>query len=107
MRVFRGVIRDTPREGNSEVLAALYYNLGICYLEKGDPVRAIPELQASVALNDQDPDAHFLLGVAYMQSGQLDYALEHLERTWILDSDYPDLEETLRQVREGLRRTSY
>ena len=34
-------------------------------------------------------------------------ALECLERTRALDPSYPDLEETLGTVRDGLRRTAY
>jgi tetratricopeptide (TPR) repeat protein len=54
--------------------------LGTCYLELGQPARALPVLQKAEAIRPYRSATHTALAKAYRQLGQPDRAREHTER---------------------------
>jgi tetratricopeptide (TPR) repeat protein len=100
IEIYRQALNVPGTEDDPELQAHIYMNLGAAFMGKENFVKAIPELQASVALQDRDPHAHFLLGMSYFQVGQEDRALEELLRVRELDPAYPNLDASIKAVTE-------
>lgn len=66
-------------------LAASHVNLGGVYLEKKDYVRATPSLRRALALNNELPGAHQMLGTALLAQGAAAEAIPHLEKAQAID----------------------
>lgn len=49
--------------------------------ENGETQQALEILEYSLALNPQDPTAHFMLASSYQEAGKADLAIEHYQRT--------------------------
>jgi len=96
--LYKKALNASSSEDDHLFQAVAYRNLGAAYMGKEDFVRAIPELQASAALNDGEADTHYLLGMAYFQIGQEDMSLEELLRVKEIDPHYPNLESSIEAV---------
>jgi tetratricopeptide (TPR) repeat protein len=96
--LYRESLNASSSEDDHLFQAVVYRGLGAAYMGKEDFVRAIPELQASAALNDGEADTHYLLGMAYFQIGQEDRALEELLRVRDIDPHYPNLDSSIQAV---------
>jgi tetratricopeptide (TPR) repeat protein len=57
---------------------ALFYNLGVLYLERRDYEKAIETFRHSMRDRDFRLGSHYALGLTYQAAGMLDRALEHL-----------------------------
>jgi tetratricopeptide (TPR) repeat protein len=61
-----------------------WYFLGLCYLEQGQPARALPALQQSLAIRPDSSAVHARLAQAYYRLGNLRQANEHQEKArWL------------------------
>lgn len=54
--------------------------LGIRYLQKGDPQQAVRKLEKALTQNAGNADAHMMLGVVYEQLDKAEQAREHFRR---------------------------
>jgi len=64
-------------------------NLGMYYVNRLDPTRAVPFLEHAVDLNPEYYPAHYWLGRALVLSGDADRALEHYLQLTVLAPDFP------------------
>lgn len=79
----------TPSQENA-LKASIYSNLGMTYLQQGDPTSALRELLEAERLNPKDPHIQFALGWAYSAKGRFPLALEHYQKTLVLDPKYTE-----------------
>jgi hypothetical protein len=105
--VYQDALEMTSSEEDREFQAVVYMNLGAAYMGEQDFVGAIPELQASVALEDSNADAHYLLAMSHFQTGQNQQAMDHLLRVQELDPTYPNLQNSIKAVRASGARYHY
>ena len=105
--VYRNALNMTSSENDRAFQAVVYMNLGAACMGAQDFVSAIPELQASVALEDANPDGHYLLAMSFFQIGQNQQALDHLLRVEALDPNYPNLRPSIEAVRASGARHRY
>jgi tetratricopeptide (TPR) repeat protein len=71
--LFRKSIALDPR------LADAHLQLGILYHDQHREQEAIPEFQAAIRLNPDDPDAHYRLAQAYLRTGDKERGQEELQ----------------------------
>jgi Tfp pilus assembly protein PilF len=60
--------------------------LGLCYLEQGQPRKALPALEQALAIRPFRPDVHAALAAAYLRLGDRQHAREHQEMAkWLAE----------------------
>jgi protein O-mannosyl-transferase len=75
-------------QGNPLAEARAHNNLGILYIQNKQPEEAIQEFKISVALNPNEPDAHYNLALLMLETkGSPDQARQHLEMALNLNRD--------------------
>jgi small GTP-binding protein len=75
-----------------------HVELGAAYLERGDLVSAIHELQLATELRPEHPRASYLLGVAYARRGDHDAAIEALSRAAAVRGGFAEAHVALGEV---------
>ena len=73
IKLFEDVITRAPNHANA------LRDLGSMYLQSNDAAKARSALERAVALNDRDPETHFLLSRVYNRVGESALATRHLE----------------------------
>ncbi len=66
---------DKKYPNNPKVL----FNLGRLSMQTGQYDKAIERLNAVLAIDNKDPDAHFLIAQAYLETGNREKTIEHFE----------------------------
>lgn len=97
--LYRQALQKDSVQNDEELQATAYRKLAEAYMGMEDFVSAIPQLQSSITLREENAEAHYMLAICYFQSGQGDRAMNELERVRELDPDYPGLEKSMRAVR--------
>ncbi len=65
-----------------------YYNMGVSYLEKKDPEKAIPFLEKAARMNPKNFQIFHALGIAYSMLGELNRAEEYFKIAISLNPAY-------------------
>jgi len=82
--------------------AEAHNNLGAIYLNEGELVAAIREIEAAVRLKPGLASAHYSLFLAYEQKGDLKKAASHLrEYVDLSGDDDPELGEKIKRYTGG------
>ena len=68
----------------------IYFMIGMCFVQLGSPKLAIPYLQRSVELNDEDIDARFQYALALAQSEVYEMAVKQFEIIINKDPNHAD-----------------
>ena len=79
--LYREAVRLDPE------LPSARYNLGRTYLEQGDAVRGIEEIQEAIRLHPEFAEAHETLGLAYIEQSEWESVIRHLVRAVELKPD--------------------
>ena len=58
----------------------LHGTLGQCYLQTNQIDKAIESLKHAVALQDESPNDHYMLGTAFAQKGNGEQAVYHIRK---------------------------
>ncbi len=94
MRIYQNTLQNNRREAVSGFVqpdyAAAHYNLGNCYIQRGDWSRAITEFREALALLPESLQARNNLGFALSQSGKTREAIQQWEEA--LRSDPQNVE---------------
>ncbi|MBS0266222.1 MAG: tetratricopeptide repeat protein [Planctomycetes bacterium] len=86
---YRDMVRLPPRSDHDCT------NLGIAWLELGDPHHAIQELQRALSVNPNLAAAHSNLGIAWQRAGQLDNAIRAYRQALTLQPSLADAHSNL------------
>ena len=80
----------TPEGVQPEGKAEDYYNLGVAYLNSGEPRRALPELTRATEMAPRQAPYHNALGLAYFLDRNLPEAVKAFQRAVELDPKFAD-----------------
>ena len=80
----------TPEGDERQGRAEDYYNLGIAYLNSGEPRRALPDLARAVEMAPTQATYHRALGLAYYFNRNLPDAVRAFRRAVELDPKFAD-----------------
>ena len=75
--------------------AAIHYNLGITYYDKGMLDEAITEYKKTIAINPNYIDAHYNLGFTYMEKEMFDEAIVEFKKVIAIDFNSADAHHNL------------
>lgn len=89
--------RDNPMRFASMQLEAVYYWLGVAYLELDKPQKAMEQFQEALKIAPTDADAHYQLGITYRRLDRLEEAVRSLKKA---TSFVPNYEEAYRALVE-------
>lgn len=79
---FKEVLKTDPKDSNC------YFNMGICYLKKGQIKLAEDNLTKATELNPKDLYAYFYLGNIYQDQGLTNFAEDCYKKVLELSPDY-------------------
>jgi Flp pilus assembly protein TadD len=85
--------------GCAHVEASRYFASGTAALDRGDPARAVHDLEQAAARTPDVSAIHNHLGIAYEQAGRSDDALRAYQRAVDLDCDNTAAEQNLDALR--------
>ncbi|MBI5301758.1 MAG: tetratricopeptide repeat protein [Chloroflexi bacterium] len=80
--------RDNPLAKMSKPLEAVYYQLGVLYLEQGNYPPAVEALQAALAIDYTDADALHLLGLVYQKQTDHENAIRAFQEALRFDPGF-------------------
>src|SRR5690606_38761678 len=63
------------------------YNMGMLSIQSGQYDRAVERLERLIEIDQNNTQAHLLLGIAYMNTGKRKKARAEFEKVKLLDSD--------------------
>ncbi|MDY6893309.1 MAG: tetratricopeptide repeat protein [Chloroflexota bacterium] len=69
--------KDNPMKALNDTLKSVQYNLGVIYIEIGQPENAIEPLNENVSTDNRDADSRYMLGRAYQEMGEYEQAVEY------------------------------
>ncbi len=81
--LYREAVRQDPSFPSAR------FNLGRMYLEQGETVRGIEEIEAAIRLHPEFAEAHETLGLAYLEQSEWETATRHLVRALDLKPSLP------------------
>lgn len=81
--------------------AGTYHMLAALHLRRGEPERAIAQLERAIAIDADDLDAHLRLAQLYRETGDAGAAAAMLERTLLIQPFDATLYRTLAEIRES------